>query len=85
VSDNFEHKRVMWHCRRGMLEHEVMLLPFCRDMFLTLSSEDQAKFVSLIACEDPDLFGWFMQQSIAENSDHAYMVDMILKVGNTTI
>jgi antitoxin CptB len=85
VSDNFEHKRVMWHCRRGMLELDVLLLPFCRDMFLTLSSEDQAKFVNLIACEDPDLFGWFMQQSIAENSDHAYMVDMILKVGNTTI
>jgi antitoxin CptB len=85
VSDNFEHKRVMWHCRRGMLELDVLLLPFCRDMFLTLSSEDQAKFVNLIACEDPDLFGWFMQQSIAENSDHAYMVDMILKVGNITI
>jgi antitoxin CptB len=85
VSDNFEHKRVMWHCRRGMLELDVLLLPFCRDMFLTLSMEDQTKFVNLISCEDPDLFGWFMQQNEAENPDHAYMVDMILKVGNTTI
>jgi antitoxin CptB len=85
VSENIEHKRVIWHCRRGMLELDVLLLPFGRDSYLTLSVEDQAKFVNLIACEDPDLFGWFMQQSVAENPDHAYMVDMILKVGNTKV
>lgn len=82
MSENLEHKRLMWHCRRGMLELDVLLLPYCRDMYLTLSPEDQAKFVDLVACEDPDLFGWFMQQSIAEDPNHAYMVDKILKAGN---
>lgn len=82
MSENLEHKRLMWHCRRGMLELDVLLLPYCRDMYLTLSPEDQAKFVDLVACEDPDLFGWFMQQSVAEDPNHAYMVDKILKAGN---
>jgi antitoxin CptB len=81
VSENLEHKRVMWHCRRGMLELDVLLLPYGRDAYLTLSPEDQAKFVDLIACEDPDLFSWFMQHSIAEDPNHAYMVDKILKAG----
>ena len=81
MSENLEHKRLMWHCRRGMLELDVLLLPFCREVYLTLSSEDQGKFVDLVACEDPDLFGWFMQHSIAEDPNHAYMVDMILKAG----
>jgi antitoxin CptB len=85
VSEYIEHKRVIWLCRRGMFELDVLLFPFGSDSFLTLSVEDQAKFVNLIACEDPDLFGWFMQHSVAENSDHAYMVDMILKVGNTNV
>ncbi len=85
MSENLEHKRLMWHCRRGMLELDVLLLPYCRDMYLTLSPEDQAKFVDLVACEDPDLFGWFMQQSVAEDPNHAYMVDKILKAGNISL
>lgn len=85
MSENLEHKRLMWHCRRGMLELDVLLLPFCREVYLTLSPEDQAKFVDLVACEDPDLFGWFMQQTVAEDPNHAYMVDMILKAGLTTV
>lgn len=85
MSENLEHKRLMWHCRRGMLELDVLLLPFCREEYLTLSAEDQAKFVDLIACEDPDLFGWFMQHEVAENPNHAYMVDMILKAGKIKI
>jgi antitoxin CptB len=68
-----------------MLELDVLLLPFCREVYLTLSPEDQAKFVDLVACEDPDLFGWFMQQTIAEDPNHAYMVDMILKAGLITV
>mgnify|MGYP002700280809 FL=1 len=85
MSENREHKRLMWLCRRGMLELDVLLLPYCRDMYLTLSPEDQAKFVDLVACEDPDLFGWFMQQSVAEDPNHAYMVDKILKAGNINL
>ncbi len=83
MSENLEHKRLIWHCRRGMLELDVLLLPFGRDIYLTLSTEDQAKFVDLLECEDPDLFSWFMQHQVPENPNHAYMVDMILKTGHT--
>jgi antitoxin CptB len=81
VSENLEHKRLMWHCRRGMLELDVLLLPFCREVYPSLSDEDKAKFVDLIECEDPDLFAWFMQHQVAENPNHAYMVQMILDAG----
>lgn len=81
MSENLEHKRLLWHCRRGMLELDVLLLPFCREVFPSLSEEDKAKFVDLIACEDPDLFAWFMQHRVAENSNHAYMVEKILDAG----
>ena len=81
VSENLEHKRLMWHCRRGMLELDVLLLPFCREEYLSLNEEDQAKFVDLLECEDPDLFAWFMQHRVSDNANHAYMVDKILKAG----
>ena len=81
MSENLEHKRLMWHCRRGMLELDVLLLPFCREVYPSLSDEDKAKFVDVIECEDPDLFAWFMQHQVAENPNHAYMVQMILDAG----
>lgn len=85
MSEDLEHKRLMWHCRRGMLELDVLLLPFCREEYTSLSAEDRVKFVNLLECEDPDLFTWFMRHQISDNADHAYMVDLILKAGHTNV
>ena len=73
-----EKKRLWWHSRRGMLELDVLLLPFVEDVYDTLSEEDKEKFRNLLDVEDPDLFQWFMQHARSSNPDHAYMVDMIL-------
>jgi antitoxin CptB len=73
-----EKKRLWWHSRRGMLELDVLLLPFLEDVYSTLSEEDQAKYRRLLDVEDPELFQWFMQKGRPSDPDHAYMVDMIL-------
>lgn len=73
-----EKKRLWWHSRRGMLELDVLLLPFLEEVYSDLSEEDQAKYRNLLDCEDPDLFKWFMQNGVPSDPDHAYMVDMIL-------
>jgi len=73
-----EKKRLWWHSRRGMLELDVLLLPFLEEVYSTLSEEDQAKYRRLLDVEDPELFQWFMQKGRPSDPDHAYMVDMIL-------
>lgn len=73
-----EKKRLWWHSRRGMLELDVLLLPFLEQVYSDLSEDDQAKYRKLLDCEDPDLFKWFMQNGRPEDEDLAYMVDMIL-------
>lgn len=73
-----EKKRLWWHSRRGMLELDVLLLPFLEEVYSDLSEDDQAKYRRLLDCEDPDLFKWFMQHARPEDPDMAYMVDMIL-------
>lgn len=70
--------RLFWHSRRGMLELDVLLVPFLKEAFRSLSSEDQDLYEKLLECEDTDLFQWFMQKSVAEDPDHARMVRMIL-------
>lgn len=73
-----EKKRLWWHSRRGMLELDVLLLPFLEEVYSDLSEDDQAKYRRLLDCEDPDLFQWFMQNGRPSDPDLAYMVDMIL-------
>ena len=76
--DVTEFNRLSWHSRRGMLELDVLLGPFLTDVYRDLPKEDQARYRKLIDCEDPDLFSWFMRNSIPDGPDHLKMVNMIL-------
>ncbi|MCG8611983.1 MAG: succinate dehydrogenase assembly factor 2 [Pseudomonadales bacterium] len=73
-----DKKRLFWHSRRGMLELDVLLVPFLEEAYDDLSDEDQARYRKLLDCEDQDLFNWFMQKSEPTDPDHQYMVKIIL-------
>lgn len=79
MENDIEHKRLIWHSRRGMLELDLLMLPFAKDTYPTLPEDDQARYRQLIECEDNDLFAWFMQRSRPEDPDLARIVDLILQ------
>ena len=72
-------RRIAWQCRRGMLELDVLLEPFAKEALPTLSFEDQQRFVKLLACEDQDLFVWFMERDQPEDPDLQRIVRIILE------
>ena len=76
--DDIELNRLFWHSRRGMLELDVLLVPFVREVYAHLDAEDQARYRKLLECEDQDMFGWFMQREEPEDPDLNRMVKMIL-------
>ena len=76
--DDIELNRLFWHSRRGMLELDVLLVPFVREVYAHLDAEDQARYRKLLACEDQDMFGWFMQREEPEDPDLRRRVKMIL-------
>ncbi|WP_339487643.1 FAD assembly factor SdhE [Pseudomonas sp. EL_65y_Pfl2_R95] len=76
--DSTELNRLFWHSRRGMLELDVLLVPFVKEVYSDLDPEDRARYVKLLECEDQDMFGWFMQRSEPEDADLKRMVRMIL-------
>ena len=76
--DATELNRLFWHSRRGMLELDVLLVPFVREVYATLNDEDRARYRKLLECEDQDMFGWFMQRSEPDDADLRYIVRMIL-------
>lgn len=55
-----EYKKVLWRCRRGMLELDLILMPFAKKHFQSLSSEQQQQFIELLKQDDPHIFGWLM-------------------------
>ena len=73
-----EIRRLTWQSRRGMLELDVLFVPFMEEAFRSLDKDDQDRFVKLLACEDQDLFVWFMQREVPEDPDHARIVKLIL-------
>ena len=78
TAESLSFKRLKWHCRRGMLELDLLLEPFLDEVFLTLDEEDKARFYKLIESEDQDLFLWFMQTEVPQDPDLARIVDIIV-------
>ncbi len=72
-------RRLTWQCRRGMLELDVLLVPFMEEAFRDLPKDDQDRFVRLLDCEDQDLFVWFMQRGESEDPDLQRIVGIILE------
>ena len=52
--------RLKWQCRRGMLELDVILIPFLAEHFEGLNTTLQSAFVELLKEADPDLYTWIM-------------------------
>lgn len=78
MADATELNRLFWHSRRGMLELDVLLVPFVKEVYATLDAEDQARYRKLLECEDQDMFGWFMQRNEPQDPDLLRMVRIIL-------
>ena len=79
VFEQKRYARLKWACRRGMLELDVLFMPFVEEAFGELSYEDQELFEKLLTCDDPDLFAWFMGHQVCKEPDLARMVDIILE------
>lgn len=73
-----EYNRIRWHSRRGMLELDLILVPFVEQHFEQLSAAEQACYVNLLAQEDTDLFRWFLRAEVPEDEALAGMVARIL-------
>ncbi len=73
-----EMNRLRWQSRRGMLELDLLLLPFLEEAFPALGQVDQECFIKLLNCEDQDIFGWVMEREGAEDPDLARIVRIIL-------
>ena len=73
-----EKNRLIWACRRGMLELDILLSRFVETRYEKLSDEDKLRFDVLLECEDQDLYNWLVKKIPPESSTLKRIVDVIL-------
>ncbi|HAK51345.1 MAG TPA: succinate dehydrogenase assembly factor 2 family protein [Gammaproteobacteria bacterium] len=73
-----EKGRLRWRSRRGMLELDLLLVPFFDERFEGLTIEQQQNFVTLLEQDDPDLIEWFARRERAQDESLQALVEMIL-------
>ena len=67
-----------WASRRGMLELDLVLMPFAEHCYANLSAQDQQRYHLLLAQEDQDLFAWFLGRQQPSDPDLQVIVDLVL-------
>ena len=72
-----DRNRLFWASRRGMLELDLVLLPFLEKIYPTLEQEDKERYWLLLDSEDQDMFGWFLRREDPEDSDLKKIVQII--------
>jgi antitoxin CptB len=80
--NEIELKKLWWHSRRGMLELDLLLLPFVADKVEGLEENQKRIYQRLLEQEDQDLFSWLIEKETAPDPEFRQMVRLILDNNN---
>ena len=75
-----DKNRLFWGSRRGMLELDLVLMPFAEKVYPTLALEDQQRYEKLLLEQDQDLFAWFLKRQDPEDPELLKIVQLIRRV-----
>jgi antitoxin CptB len=72
-----DKNRLFWSSRRGMLELDLVLMPFIENVYPTLIESDQLLYQLLLEEQDQDLFTWCMRREDPTDPDLLRIVNII--------
>jgi len=70
--------RMYWHSRRGMLELDLLLVPFASSCLKDLDESLLTLYSDLLEEEDQDLFMWLTGREAAPTENLRKIIDLIL-------
>ena len=71
-------QKIFWHSRRGMLELDLLLVPFVQEVFDELSIRDKILYRDLLYHEDQDIYALLMGSSHSEHNKYFAITSKIL-------
>lgn len=72
-----ERSRLLWRCRRGLRELDLILQKFLAQHYADLSLEDKQLFDEFLDHSDDDLLSWLIGRSQPSNTAMARLVAQI--------
>lgn len=72
-----QKNRLVWASRRGMLELDLVLIPFLENVYEGLPQDDKERYWRLLDEQDQDLFAWFMRRENPDDADLLKIVEII--------
>ena len=72
-----DKNRLLWGSRRGMLELDLILMPFVENIYPTLDADDQLRYQQLLEEQDQDLFAWLLKRQQPQSPDLLRIVNII--------
>lgn len=72
-----DEKRLVWASRRGMLELDLILMPFLDKVYPKLPQSDKELYWALLAEEDQDIYAWCMRREDPEDKTLQRIVRII--------
>ena len=72
-----ERSRLLWRCRRGIREMDIVLQEFLNHSYDTLSDDDKNSFAQLLDEADLDILNWIMGKDEPENDAIKNIITLI--------
>jgi antitoxin CptB len=72
-----EKSRILWRCRRGIKEMDIVLQDFIKDSYDELNNENKSAFSKLLEEEDLDILNWILGKDKPED---ATLIEIIKKI-----
>ena len=69
--------RLRWAARRGMLELDLILMPFLERVYPSLAATDKERFQQLLQEQDQDLFAWLLHRDNPSDPESLAIVEVI--------
>ncbi|MGH8120465.1 MAG: succinate dehydrogenase assembly factor 2 [Gammaproteobacteria bacterium] len=75
--DSGKKSSILWRCRRGTREMDLLLQQFVADSYDHLSAEEQAAFRHLLDQSDPDIMDWILGRAEPPSTEFKRLIDIL--------
>ena len=74
-----EKSKLLWHCRRGIREMDILFREFIEQHYDDLSDDDKQSFSTLLDEADLDILNWIMGKDKPDTDELKNIIAIIRK------
>ncbi len=72
-----EQSRLLWHCRRGIREMDIIFTDFVKSSYNKLNEAEKQTLDKLLDEPDLDILNWIMDKSVPESDEYKHLIQLI--------